>query len=187
MRLRRLLRRATPLGVGAMFGLLALPITAHAHTTLDYTLPTDGASVGTPVDEITIAFTSPVTLVGNGFAVLDPQNQELEPLAVSTDNIVFRLQLDPPLAGGTVGVKYEVRAEDGHVLTGNFVFEVAAPLPTTAPPTTVASTTTSSTTAPSTTVSADTSTTVAATSTTAAPETVEPGADTTPANHHCDR
>jgi methionine-rich copper-binding protein CopC len=114
--------------------------TVHAHTDFDYSLPTDGASVGTPVEQITVAFTDPVTLVGNGFTVLDPQNQVLEPFAVTDDDTVFRLQFDPPLAGGPVGVKYEVRAADGHVLTGNFVFTVDAPVPTTpvtAPPTTV--------------------------------------------------
>ena len=51
---------------------------------------------------------------------------------------MFRLQLDPPLAGGTVAVKYEVRAEDGHVLTGNFVFDVDVPAATTGPPTSAA-------------------------------------------------
>lgn len=116
-------------------GLAVAPGFAGAHTDFDYSLPTDGASVGMPVDEITVAFTLPVTLVGNGFTVLDPQNNELEPFAVTDDDTVFRLQFDPPLAGGTVAVKYEVRAEDGHVLTGNFVFAVDAPVPTTAPPT----------------------------------------------------
>lgn len=125
------------LALAVMFGaLLIAPAAARAHTDFDYSLPADGASVGQPVEEITVAFTSPVTLVGNGFAVLDPQNNELAPVAVTDDDTVFQLQFDPSLAGGTVAVKYEVQAEDGHLLAGNFVFEVDAQAPTEVPPAT---------------------------------------------------
>ncbi|TFH14568.1 MAG: copper resistance protein CopC [Acidimicrobiales bacterium] len=159
-------RRAL-LALAAAFGaLLVAPATAHAHTDFDYSLPADGASVGEPVEEITVAFTLPVTLVGNGFAVLDPQNNELAPVAATDDDTVFRLRFDPPLAGGTAAVKYEVQAEDGHVLTGNFVFEVDAQPPTevpaaTAPPTSADTPATTSTDAP-----AVTSSTTLATTTT---------------------
>lgn len=132
-----MLRRAFTAMIGVLVGVLAMPSAAHAHTDFDYSLPTDGASVGVPLTEVTVAFTSPVTLVGNGFEVLDPQNNVLQPFAVTDDDTVFRLQFDPPLAGGTVAVKYEVRAEDGHVLSGNFVFVVDAAPPTTLPPTTL--------------------------------------------------
>jgi methionine-rich copper-binding protein CopC len=124
--------RRSMLALAAVFGsFLLAPATAQAHTDFDYSLPADGASVGEPVEEITVAFTLPVTLVRDGFAVLDPQNNELAPVALTDDDTVFRLQFDPPLTGGTVAVKYEVRAEDGHVLTGNFVFVVEAPIQTT--------------------------------------------------------
>jgi methionine-rich copper-binding protein CopC len=124
--------RRSMLALAAVFGsFLLAPATAQAHTDFDYSLPADGASVGEPVEEITVAFTLPVTLVRDGFAALDPQNNELAPVALTDDDTVFRLQFDPPLTGGTVAVKYEVRAEDGHVLTGNFVFVVEAPIQTT--------------------------------------------------------
>ena len=128
--------RRSMLALAAVFGsFLLAPATAQAHTDFDYSLPADGASVGEPVEEITVAFTLPVTLVRDGFAVLDPQNNELAPVALTDDDTVFRLQFDPPLTVGTVAVKYEVRAEDGHVLTGNFVFVVEAPFQTTVVPT----------------------------------------------------
>jgi copper transport protein len=170
-------------------GSLMVPSPAAAHTSLDYTLPTDGASVGVPIDEIVVAFTEPVTLVGNGFAVLDPQNNELEPFAVTDDDTVFRLQLDPPLAGGTVAVKYEVRSADGHVVEGNFVFTVDAPVPTTT------TTTTTATTAPATTAPATTPATTPASSTTAtsptpdataAPTTGAPSATAAPSDEASD-
>ena len=179
---RRSLRHVVLIVVSALVGLAAAPGIAQAHTSFDYSLPTDGASVGVPIDEITVAFTSPVTLVGNGFAVLDPQNNELAPFAVTDDDIVFRLQFDPPLAGGTVAVKYEVRAEDGHVLTGNFVFDVDAPVPTTAAPTTVPPTVpTTAPVAEATTATSAAPTTVAGTTVTSSAPAATPMASTTPA------
>jgi len=116
----------------AIVATLSVAQPADAHTDFDYSVPTDGASVGEPVSEVTVAFTQPVTLVGNGFEVFDPQQNVLQPFAVTDDDAVFRLQFDPPLAGGPVGVKYSVTAADGHVLTGSFSFTVSVDLP---PPT----------------------------------------------------
>ena len=141
---------------------------AGAHTDFDFSVPTDGASVGEPVSEVTVAFTQPVTLVGNGFEVFDPQQNVLQPFAVTDDDTVFRLQFDPPLAGGPVGVKYSVTAEDGHLLAGSFSFTVAvdAPPPTTTAPTATASPATASpATAPTATASTTASTTTPATDT----------------------
>jgi copper transport protein len=136
---------------------------AGAHTDFDYSVPTDGASVGEPVSEVTVAFTLPVTLVGNGFEVLDPQGNLVQPFAVTDDDTVFRLQLDPPLAGGAAGVRYSVTAEDGHVLAGSFSFTVAVDAP---PPTT--------TTPPATAPPATASTTASATASTISPATDAP-------------
>ncbi len=106
------------------------PGSASAHTDFDFSIPSDGASIDEPVGEITVAYTEPVTLVGNGFEVLDPHGNITEPPVTTDDNIVFRLQMDPPLAGGAVGVRYEVTSEDGHVVSGGFSFAVAAEPPT---------------------------------------------------------
>lgn len=125
------------------FGLsTAITGPAAAHTEIDFTLPTDGASVGEPIEEVTVAFFEPVELIGNGFEALDPQGNLVVPFPVSTDNTLFRLQFDPPLAGGAVGVRYEVRAEDGHVISGSFSFTVDAPPPTMPPSTTTPPSTT---------------------------------------------
>jgi methionine-rich copper-binding protein CopC len=134
----------------------ASPVAAHAE--LDFTLPGNGTTVGQPVSEISVGFTEPVTLVGNGFEVLTPDGTVIEPFPVTDDDMTFRLPLDPPLGGGSVGVRYEVAADDGHVLEGSFVFDVAAPAPTTTTPVAttfavVASTSTSTSTSASATVS----------------------------------
>jgi methionine-rich copper-binding protein CopC len=105
--------------------------TVAAVAELDFTLPADGTTVGRPIAEISVGFTEPVTLVGNGFEVLTPAGTVLEPFPVTDDDMVFRLPLDPPLAGGAVGVRYVVTDASGRTLEGSFVFDVAAPLPTT--------------------------------------------------------
>ncbi len=129
-------RRALALIAAVALAVVMGPSTASAHTDVDFTLPADGASTSSPIDEVTVAFTSPVDLVGNGFEALDPQGKVVQPPVVSDDGQVFRLQFDPPLAGGAAGVRWEVRADDGHVLTGSISFVVDAAAPTTAPATT---------------------------------------------------
>lgn len=104
---------------------------ALAHTELDYSEPSADTEVAQPVAEIVVAFTLPVTLVGNGFEVLDPQGEIHQPSVETDDDTVFRLLMSEPLAGGAVGVRYEVTAEDGHVLADGFSFTVAAPATTT--------------------------------------------------------
>lgn len=149
-----------------LLGAFVAPSIGTAHTGFDYSLPTQDASVADPISVITVAFTEPVTLVGNGFEVLNPQGEIVLPTPITDDDQVFRLILDPAIAGGEVGVRYEVTSLDGHVVAGGFSFVVDAPLPTTTVPTTTTATTTD--TAP---VDAAAVTTAPAT---AAPPTVAP-------------
>lgn len=156
-----------------------------AHADLDFTLPTDGAAVGEPVREITVGFSEPVTLVGPGFDVLDPQGNILTPFVVTDDDMVFRFQLDPPIGGGEAAVRYEVRGDDGHTISGGFSFTISAEAPTTVagPTSTSAPATTTvphSTTAPTTlaTTTAVSTTTVVATGTTAPPFDDDAGSST---------
>lgn len=107
--------------------------------------------MGEPVSEITVGFTESVTLVGQGFEVLDPQGNVIVPFAVTDDDQVFRLQLDPPVGGGDVGVAYEVRSADDHIVAGSFSFTVSVPAPTSTTSTTSTSTATVPATTPSTT------------------------------------
>lgn len=161
--------------VGVFFaGLLVAPGSANAHTALDYANPGDGDSVDEPVSEITVAFTEQVSLVDDGFEVLDPQGNIVVPTVETDDDQVFRLLLDPPLAGGAAGVAYEVTSQDGHVVAGAISFTITAPAPppTTAPPVTTA--------APATTaVSTETTAAAPAVSTSAAP--AAPATPATPA------
>jgi copper resistance protein C len=142
---RRLLGRvvAVVAVVAGVVGLLVPTGLAWAHTALDFALPAEGTTVAQPVSEISIGFTDVVALIGDGFEVLDPQGNLVVPFAVTDDDTIFRLQLDPPLAGGPVVVSYHVLSLDGHEVEGQVSFIAAAepPPPVTAEPTTPAATT----------------------------------------------
>lgn len=131
------LSRVASLSVAALVLMISVP--AWAHTEFEYSEPSADAEVAEAVSEIVVAFTLPVTPVGNGFDVLDPEGEIHQPTVETNDNTVFRLLMTEPLAGGVVGVRYEVTAEDGHVLAGGFSFTVAtAAATTTLPPATTA-------------------------------------------------
>ena len=151
----RLLVASLVMAVGALIA----PAHGGAAAGFDFSLPTNGAIVAEPISVITVGFTDEVTLVGNGFEVLDPQQQVVLPTPITDDDKVFRLLLETPIANGPVGVRYEVTGLDGRSVSGGFVFTVDAPLPTTTvAPTTVATTLPASTTTPTTTVVAPTTT-----------------------------
>lgn len=160
------MRRAAALLLMAALVLLVPAAPAVAHTEFESSEPADHEVVEGPLSEIAVVFTLPVTIVGNGFEVLDPQGVVVNPEVESNDGTVFTLVLNEPIADGDVGVRYEVAAEDGHVLADSFSFTVTASAAT--------STTTS---APATTTSgAD----VTASSTSAHPPTTPAFAATTP-------
>lgn len=111
---------------GLVLGLFALAPAAGAHTELSSSEPADGAATAGPLNEVVLTFSEPVTLVGFGFEVEDPDGNLLVPDLSSADDTVFTLSFDPPLSGGDVTVRYEVTSADGHVVSGSVSFTVAA-------------------------------------------------------------
>ena len=102
---------------------------AGAHTGFESSSPADGSVLDSPVEEITLVFTGEAEPAGEGFEVLDVDGQLREPETASTvDGLTYVLGFNPPLAGGTVGVRWKVKAADAHPIEGTFVFEVAASL-----------------------------------------------------------
>jgi len=162
-------------GASMLFG--ASP--ASAHTGFDSSTPADQTTVEAPVELVTISFTGMATPVGEGFVALNASGVLQEPVSVSTlDDQVFTIRFDPPLAGGQVGIRWNVQAADAHPIEGAFSFTVTAPLPTTAPPTTVPATTVPATTAQSEApASSGAPTSEAPTSSAAAPDVTEPADD----------
>lgn len=111
--------------------------TASAHTGFESSSPADSDTIVDPVGEVTIRFTGSATPAGDGFVALDGDGTVRTPTGVATpDDRTFVLAFDPPLAGGTVGIRWRVAAADSHPIEGAFSFTVTAPTPTTTPATT---------------------------------------------------
>jgi copper transport protein len=129
---------AVALLFAALVALLS-PGTAHAHTGFESSTPADGSTVGEPVEVLTISFTGEANPVGEEFVALTPAGVIQVPVSVETaDQRLFTIRFDPPLAGGQVGIRWNVQAADAHPIEGAFSFTVNAPTPT---PTTIPATT----------------------------------------------
>jgi copper transport protein len=106
--------------------------TVSAHTGFDSSTPSDGAVIDAPVDLVTIVFTGEATPVGDEFVALTSDGVLHTPINVGTvDNKLFSIRFDPPLAGGQVGLRWNVKAADAHPIEGAFSFTVNAPAPST--------------------------------------------------------
>lgn len=123
-----------------LLGSLALttiwPVSAVAHTELESSNPSDGDTVGEPVSQISLTFTSPVEPMSEGFIAFDEQGIERAPDTVeSTDGQTWFMGYESPLPSGRIEVYWRVTAADGHILEGTFAFTVllAESGPTVAP------------------------------------------------------
>lgn len=119
----------------AMAALLAWAPAAGAHTAFESSDPADGSVVAGPVDEVVLTFTGESVEAGEGFVVLTPAGEVIEPDVLrSDDGRRFTLWLDPPLVAGEVAVRWMVRAADAHPIDGSFRFTTTAPAVPTDPP-----------------------------------------------------
>jgi copper transport protein len=94
-----------------------------------------------PVSLVTIVFTGEANPVGDQFVALTPDGVvQAAASFVTVDDKIFSITFDPPLAGGQVGIRWNVQAADAHPIEGAFSFTVTAPAPvaSVAPTTSVA-------------------------------------------------
>ncbi|MGK0274157.1 MAG: copper transport protein [Ilumatobacter sp.] len=112
-------------------GLLVAPAMASAHTGFQSSTPAEGTAIDEPVSLVTIVFTGEANPVGDQFVALTPDGviQAADSFA-TIDNKIFSITFDPPLAGGQVGIRWNVQAADAHPIEGAFSFTVNAPAPT---------------------------------------------------------
>lgn len=101
---------------------------AGAHTGFESSDPADGATVDQPVGQVTITFSGPAEPAGDGFQVLDGSGEVRTPSSSTSegDGAVWKLQFDPPLSGGDIGVRWSVKAPDAHPIDGSFAFSAPA-------------------------------------------------------------
>ena len=100
---------------------------ASAHTSFEQSSPADGATISEPLGSITLQFSGETEYGDDGFTVLTPDGMVRTPDSVSSsDQKVFELTFDPPLAGGEIGMRWKVNAPDAHTIIGSFSFTVTA-------------------------------------------------------------
>ena len=109
-------------------GLVLAPATASAHTGFQSSTPAEGTVIDEPVSLVTIVFTGEANPVGDQFVALTPDGVVQAAASFATiDNKIFSITFDPPLAGGQIGIRWNVQAADAHPIEGAFSFTVNAP------------------------------------------------------------
>ena len=122
----KLVQRCLTALLVAFVVLLSAASPASAHTGFESSSPGDGQTIDQPVAEISLTFSGEATPAGEGFVVLDPSGVIREPdEVISADNLTWTLRFDEPLAGGVVGVRWQVAAPDAHPIDGSFSFTVS--------------------------------------------------------------
>ncbi len=123
-----LVRRIAGFILATLTIVVAFAVPASAHTGFDSSNPADGETIADPISQITLVFTGEAEPTGDGFQVLDATSQMRAPTtASSTDGLTWSLTFEPPLAGGTFGMRWMVKAPDAHPIDGAFSFTVTAP------------------------------------------------------------
>lgn len=106
-----------------LIGVLLWSPPVAAHTGFESSDPADGSVTSGPVDTITLVFSGDAEPTGDGFLILDADGAVREPAEASTvDGRTWILRFDPPVGGGSVGVRWMVRAPDAHPIDGAFSF-----------------------------------------------------------------
>jgi len=98
------------------------------HITMERSEPADGTTVPS-VSEIRLFFTGAPLMRGASVRVVTSGRQLMRstpPAPDSEDPRQVFVNMDPPLPAGTYVVQWRCIADDGHVMRGDFTFEVAA-------------------------------------------------------------
>lgn len=102
---------------------------AVRHITLDASTPGDGESVATDVQEVRLFFSGAPLLRGASVRILTSSRSLVRsnpPAADPDDPTQLFVTIDEPLAPGSYVIQWRCIADDGHVMRGDFRFEVAA-------------------------------------------------------------
>ena len=113
---------------------VVVPASANApaaafHITMDQSIPADGEKVSGEVSEIRLFFSGEPLMRGASIRIVTSSRSLMRstpPAADPEDAKQLFVQVDPPLPPGTYVVQWRCIADDGHVMRGDFRFEVAA-------------------------------------------------------------
>lgn len=99
------------------------------HIVLDSSAPADESATTDPVTEIRLFFSGAPLMRGASVRVITSARQLMRtspPAADATDPKQLFVQIDPPLPPGAYRVQWRCIADDGHVMRGDFSFEISA-------------------------------------------------------------
>lgn len=119
-------RRALALLVAAVLVAIALlPATAEAHTPLVASNPAPGDVVDLAPDHVVLEFDQPVAADEGSVVVRDAEGRDRTAGVLrSISGTLVSVVLDPQGPAGAWEVAYRVRGGDGHLVTGDFGFDV---------------------------------------------------------------
>lgn len=132
------MRKTWIAGVGVLCATLvttSLSLNAEAspavmpHIVLDSSLPEDESVNADPVSEIRLFFSDAPLMRGASVRVVTSARQLVRtspPAPDPEDPKQLFVQIDPPLPPGAYRVQWRCIADDGHVMRGDFAFEISA-------------------------------------------------------------
>jgi methionine-rich copper-binding protein CopC len=99
------------------------------HIVLEGSQPEDEAVVADPVNEIRLFFSDAPLMRGASVRVVTSARQLMRtspPAPDPEDPKQLFVEIDPPLPPGSYRVQWRCIADDGHVMRGDFAFEISA-------------------------------------------------------------
>lgn len=110
----------------AGLGLFAPISSASAHTELLSTSPAADSDVNTSQETISLTFAEPPLVDGAAIVVMNSSGDILDSPAPALDGASLYIPWPADLTPGNVTVQWRATADDGHVLSGEFVFNYTA-------------------------------------------------------------
>ena len=129
MRLNWVCRGAAVLALVAATGVPggANAYPAFEHITMDRSVPGDGEQVIGGVKEVRLFFSGAPLMRGASVRIANSSRSLMRsspPAPDAADDKQIFVTIDPPLPAGTYVVQWRCIADDGHVMRGDFTFEV---------------------------------------------------------------
>jgi copper transport protein len=110
--------------IGVLVALLVLPAAAHAHASLQASVPADGQVLEAAPNAVELRFSGTVAAGPDAIRVFSPAGDEVQVGgSAPARGMVLRQPIEAS-ESGTYGVAYRVSSEDGHVINGSLTFSV---------------------------------------------------------------
>jgi methionine-rich copper-binding protein CopC len=110
----------------AALGIFAPMTSASAHTDLVSTSPTADSDVLAAQETISLTFSEPPLVDGAAIVVMNSNGDILDSPAPALDGASLSIPWPADLSTGKVTVQWRATAQDGHVESGEFVFNYTA-------------------------------------------------------------